>query len=976
METTVMKRRYAISRRLGLAALILLLNVLPFAGRSAAQEQAGVIGQVTDNSGGVLPGVTVTTTSPVLQVRSMTAVTNERGEYRIAPLPIGTYTVEYTLAGFQTVRRENVRLTVGFVARLDIQLNVGSLNESITVSGAAPVVDVSSTTVSTRLTNEALLLLPGARNGLQAIMGQAPGVRTNINVGAAGFTAVPLFKAFGQDGNGWTQLDGVAMMTAKRRSAGGTPRWDYQTIEEAQVQSLAGDADVPRQGVTVSGVIKSGGNDFHGTGSYNGTSDKFEGDNRDAALVAQGITSTGGIQRRWDIFGELSGRVIRDKLWFYVEQRHQDQITRTVQCFEPSGKPCTGRLAHPTFTEKISYQMNGSTRITHFFHSQHIYTWSGGSRLVPYSARSYNDQFSKAAKGEVQVVRGNSLVLSALLGYFGWDNLNENFGTEPYRIDLVTREVYPGSASSGGGGGQPDWGWGPRVNLSWYKPDWFYGNHAFKAGFDYLQYRADSSYRMPAGAKKNPWYRLQFRNGTPDSIVIPNFPVDPISRVAYLPVYLQDSWTIARRLTLGLGLRFEHSVGWAPEQCREAAPPPGDVAFPAACYDRIDIKPWNSFVPRVRAAYDVTGDGKTVIKGGWGRYARNRNAEDPQAFEQNGPAFATYRWRDVNGNRDYDRGEVDLRPNGPDFLQIVAEGRSLSGSLAKVLVNPNEKQPVSDEFSISLERELMAGFAMRATAVYHRNLNGYRIYNELRPYSAFTIPITNRDPGPDGVVGNADDTGKFITYYDFPASYAGAQFLSRMQVNDPESDQHYKSLELAASKRLADRWQFQASYSTTQKHIPWAMSIVDNISNTVEFTEIDPNAEINTGDFTREWLARVSGSYSFPMDILAAVKYEHRSGTPLARTALFRGGVQIPSITLNVEPLGSLYLPNIALTDFSLQKSFAVRNRQRVGLRLNVYNVFNTNVVTAMTVQSGPNFGRATSILLPRIFEMGVAYSF
>jgi hypothetical protein len=969
-----MKSRYAILQRLGLVALVLFLALLPMTGRLAAQEQAGVTGQVTDNSGGVLPGVTVTATSPALQVKSMTGVTNERGEYRIAPLPIGTYTVEYSLAGFQTVRREDVRLTVGFMARLDIQLNVGSLEESVTVSGAAPVVDVSSTAVSTRLTNEALDLLPGARNGLQAIMAQAPGVRTNINVGSAGFTAVPLFKAFGQDGNGWTQLDGVAMMTAKRRSAGGTPRWDYQTIEEAQVTSLSGDADVPRQGVTVAGVIKSGGNDFHGAASYNGSGDKLEGDNRDARLLALGLTSTGGIQRRWDIFGELSGRIIRDKLWFYVEQRHQDQISRTVQCFQPDGKPCTGQLSHPTFTEKISYQKSNSVRITHFFHSQHIYTTSGGSRLVPYEARTYNDQFSKAAKGEVQVVRGTSFVMSALVGYFGWDNLNENFSTVPNAIDLVTQQQFGGSNS--GGGGQPDWGWGPRVNVSWYKPDWFYGNHAFKAGIDYLQYRADSSYRMPEGARKNPWYRLQFRSGVADSIVIPNYPVDPISRVGYMPVYLQDSWTIARRLTLGLGLRFEHSSAWAPEQCREAAPPPGDVAFPAACYDRIDIKPWNSIVPRVRAAYDVMGDGKTVIKGGWGRYARNRNSEDPQAFEQNGPAMATYRWRDLNGNRNYDIGEVDLRPNGPDFLQIVAEGRSLSASLAKVLVNPNEKQPTSDELSLSVERELMAGFAVRATGVYHRNINSYRIYNELRPYSAYSIPITNRDPGPDGVVGNADDTGKFITYYDFPASYAGAAFLSRMQVNDPLSDQHYKSLELAANKRLADRWQFQASYSTTKKHIPWAMSIVENISNTVEFTEIDPNVEINTGDDTREWLARVSGSYNFPFDILAAIKYEHRSGTPIARTALFRGGVQIPSITLNVEPLGSQHLPNIALTDLSIQKSLSLGAGRRLNLRMNVYNLLNSNVTTAMTVQSGPNYGIPTTILLPRIFDFGVTYAF
>ena len=125
--------------RLLIAFAILL--VLAFGGAAAAQDAAGITGLVTDESGAVLPGVTVTATSPALQVPSVVAVTDEQGDYRLTPLPIGTYTVEYTLSGFQTVRREGVRLTVGFTARIDVPMKVGSLEETITVSGAAPVVD-------------------------------------------------------------------------------------------------------------------------------------------------------------------------------------------------------------------------------------------------------------------------------------------------------------------------------------------------------------------------------------------------------------------------------------------------------------------------------------------------------------------------------------------------------------------------------------------------------------------------------------------------------------------------------------------------------------------------------------------------------------------------------------------------------------------------------------------------------------------
>src|SRR5688572_29595648 len=158
--------------RNALVAAICVAFVL-FGGVKTANAQAteaNIIGQVTDESGAVLPGVTVTATSPALQVPQVSDVTNAQGEYRLAPLPIGTYTVQYELAGFGAARRENVRLTVGFTARMDISLGVATVQESVTVSGAAPVVDVTSTATTTLLTQEVLETLPTSRNGLISVM--------------------------------------------------------------------------------------------------------------------------------------------------------------------------------------------------------------------------------------------------------------------------------------------------------------------------------------------------------------------------------------------------------------------------------------------------------------------------------------------------------------------------------------------------------------------------------------------------------------------------------------------------------------------------------------------------------------------------------------------------------------------------------------------------------------------------------------
>ena len=189
--------------------LSLFLPAAPATAGQGAANPAGITGVVTDNTGAVLPGVTITATSPALQVASVTTVSNERGEYRLTPLSIGLYTVLFELTGFQSVRREGVRLTVGFVARIDSEMNVGGVAETITVSGASHLVDTTSTATSTELTSEQLEVLPTSRDGLKAFLHQVPGVRTNLEIGASGLGDGVQFRVYGQVGEPWQMLEGV-----------------------------------------------------------------------------------------------------------------------------------------------------------------------------------------------------------------------------------------------------------------------------------------------------------------------------------------------------------------------------------------------------------------------------------------------------------------------------------------------------------------------------------------------------------------------------------------------------------------------------------------------------------------------------------------------------------------------------------------------------------------------------------------------
>src|SRR5262245_55744696 len=195
-------------RRIVLGAATAGLIVLPAAGRASAGQEtvAGIFGTVLDQSQSVMPGVTVTVTSPALQ-GSRETVSDEQGRYRISPLPIGTYTMVFELSGFRPLRREEVRLTAGLMARIDVAMSVGGGQETVTVSGASPVVDVTSTAASTVLTRETLDVIPTARTGYNAILAQAPGVRDTLQ--ALSPTASPNFRAFGQSNQAYQSIDGV-----------------------------------------------------------------------------------------------------------------------------------------------------------------------------------------------------------------------------------------------------------------------------------------------------------------------------------------------------------------------------------------------------------------------------------------------------------------------------------------------------------------------------------------------------------------------------------------------------------------------------------------------------------------------------------------------------------------------------------------------------------------------------------------------
>ena len=269
--------------------------------------------------------------------------------------------------------------------------------------------------------------------------------------------------------------------------------------------------------------------------------------------------------------------------------------------------------------------------------------------------------------------------------------------------------------------------------------------------------------------------------------------------------------------------------------------------------------------------------------------------------------------------------------------------------------------------------------------MYSRYHDTYRILNTLRPYAAYNVPVTRPDPGPDGIVNNGRRSGQRPS----PTTSGirrlnGRAFERFARVNDPAADQKYNSLDLAVSKRLSQNWQLAASYSATKRDVPFiytdltapATTAAGEFNGNVESAPLNPNNEINTADKEWEYTWKLSGVYVLPFGILTSANYEARSGYPWARQVQFTGGRTIPNITLNVEPIGAHRLPISNQLDVRFEKTFTIPKGQKLALRANIFNILNDNTVLDVTRLSGPNFGRPTDVMSPRISEIGFTYSF
>ena len=966
--------------RSALAAVVILGMVVAAPSGAWAQGSASstIHGSATDDTGAALPGVTVTLTSPQLQAKERVTITEGDGTYRFTELPAGTYRLAFVLPGFRSFVRDELRITIGFTARVDAKLGVGGIEESVTVSGQSPVVDLSSTSTEATFTSEILEEIPRGRD-MQSVIEMAPGVtRAGApDVGGSQMAQRPAMSTYGVEATPKIQVEGINITTGS--DANTAVYFNYAGMEEVQTITSGTSAEVGTPGLHMIAVLKSGGNQFHGQyeGSYQGK--QTQSKNLTPALIAQGISNTESLNYHYFAAADLGGRIIRDKLWFYggfSRQHRNGSVLGLVSGPGPDGKYLTGDepIANDYNTLLTQYNAKGSWQLSK--NNRLIGVWQyglkaepqrDGNRFRPLEAtRDYKDP-TGLKKVELQSTINSRMIVNVVGGYGGYFADYNAMRTPLYR-----GAEYPSKFNRNTGlitGGheisdqRPRDNWQMDGSFSFFPLRSFAGRHELKTGATWYRYvHGTGTLEHPHGN-----YRLIYDTvgGVPDQpveIIIHNYPTSPRNRVDVHAWYLMDTWRLTDRVTVNLGLRIERQNAFVPEQSF-----PGSTQFPqlfpAGDFPRVPVVTWLRALPRTGLAWEINT--ATVIKGSFGQYNDQYRDADVGNFNSNAQSDITYRWRDQDGNGNYTPGEVDLRTNGgTDFISITAASNRK--------VNPDLQQPVTTEATASFERELVNNVGLRIGYVFRRRADLYAFagVNVLRPRSAYNIPLQRRDPGPDGVLGNGDDAGS-VTIYDYDAAYRGAAFVQQVQINS-DTVERYHTIETMVSRRLTGRWMAQASGFATKNH-RW-----------IEQQFQTPNDDPFALDETWGWGMNLSGMYRLPGDVRLAGFMQAKKGVTGQRTNIFRaadpdGGTplrQLSTVTLRLEPYGSQTGDMITSTNLRISKDLRLNGGRRVSFDVDLFNLMNSGVPTSITWQSGPQFGAINEVLSPRIVRFGGRFSF
>ena len=1016
-----------------LKAVTALAALALFPAVAGAQEgQATIAGVVKDASAGILPGVTVEASSPELIEKVRSAVTDGSGQYRIISLRPGIYTVTFTLTGFGTVKQEGLQVPSGLVTTVNAELKVGSLEETITVIGETPVVDVQSAKRQQTLSSELLTSIPTARAS-NAILTLIPSM-VQSGGGNANVQLQPGMIVFGGRGGrsneGRLQLDGLN--TGASVNGGGVSGYtaDVQNAAEITMAPSGGLGENEVGGPAMNIVPRTGGNSYKFYTYASFTGDTLQGSNYTPELQAAGLRAPGAINRLWDVSGSSGGPLLKDRIWYFTTLRHRGNYTDVVGMYynknagDPTkwtyeadtSRPAVSRSHTPVQPlARVTVQANQRNKFNLFWDEQKSGNncGAGSSTASPETSTCSAGEFQRVQQATWTMTATNRLLFEGGIGTYlsDWGG-KERDGNNRDMIN-ITEQCTAGCPTNGN-----------IPNLSYHgQASWltaWIGAHTWRASASYVTgansmkvgyqgaYHVDDRFTMwPASVT----YR--FNNGVPNQLTEFLSPNQYKSRVQYNAVYAQDSFTLDR-LTLQGALRFDHSLSFYPDQ--QIGPTrflSQAVVFP----ESQGVTGYNDITPRIGIAYDVFGTGKTAVKFNMGRYleaAVNNNG----AYSLLVPSVrlannANRTWTDANGNfsPDCNLSNVaaqDNRASGGDFCGALS-ATTFGTPTAIASVDPRVLggwgvRPGDWQIGATLQQQVLPRVSVEVGYVRRWLTNFYVTDNLIVGPSDFTqfsvvAPSGAACPACVNLPGGGGYTVSGL--YDVnPTFFGRTNNLTNLASDYGKVSSVYNGVELSVSARIRGGLQLQAGSSIGSQAInscdirsklPELNATNSPITGGVAYNPLNPYCE-NAPGITNRMTAL--GTYTVPkVDVQVSGTLASSPGIPLAANYAYTGA-QIAqfigrsaagnptNVTINLVKPGEVWGDRLNELNFRVGKNLRL-GRNRGLIALDLYNALNRNSAITNNQTFNPNATSGstawlapTSVMTARIAKITVQWDF